>query len=347
MYTSQDRRIHHRNVVVGRFGGAEQLHLSETVSPEPPPGHTRVRVLAAGVGLTDVMARDGDYILQRKTPFTPGYELAGEVVDHGSGTGAAAAALPPGTTVAAALTAMGAYAEYVTVPTWLLVPLPDGLDPVAAAGVPLDHLTAVSVLDTHARVEAGDRVLIQGASGGVGSALSRLGRLRGLRMYGTASAPGSADRLAANGVTFIDYRSQDVEATVRAFEPDGLDAVFDHLGGQSLRTGYRLLGRGGVLVSYAFAGRPGHMVADTVRGAARVTLMGLRPGRRTALTMVPKQIRTDHDWYRTNLRRLLELAARGEIDAAPAATFPLADAAHAHAALESRDISGKIVLTTD
>jgi NADPH:quinone reductase-like Zn-dependent oxidoreductase len=328
-----------RRIVVEQFGGVEELREVETTVAAPPPGHTRVKVLAAGVGFTDLMARSGEYILQRRVPFCPGYELVGEVVDN-SGEGPA-----PGTLVAAVLPRMGAYAEYVVLPDWLLVPLPEGLDPQPAAAVPLDYLTALSLLETHGRVARGDTVLIQGAGGGVGQALAQLGRRSGLRMYGTASAPGSGERLARYGVEFIDYRRQDFETVVREREPHGIQAVFDHIGGANLVKGYRVLAPGGVLVSYAFMGRPGHVIGDTVRGAARVTLMNLRPGRRTALCTVPKQLKANHDWYRAGLTRLLALAGSGGIEPGVTAVYPLAKAADVHAALERREITGKVVLT--
>jgi NADPH2:quinone reductase len=329
-----------RQIVVERFSGVEELREAQTTVPAPPPGHTRVKVLAVGVGFTDLMARAGEYVLQRKLPFCPGYELVGEVHDA-PGDGMA-----PGTLVAAALPKMGAYAEYVVLPNWLLVPLPEGLDPHLAAAVPLDYLTALSVLETHGRVARADTILIQGAGGGVGQALSQLGRRSGLRMYGTASAPGSAERLARYGVEHIDYRREDFEAVVREREPDGIQAVFDHIGGANLAKGYRLLAAGGVLVSYAFVGRPGHMVGDTIRGAAQVKLMNLRPGRRTAVCMVPRELKANHDWYRASLERLLALACSGEIEPSVAAFHPLAQAADVHAALERREITGKVVLTT-
>lgn len=336
--------IRHRRITVDRFGGPEALRVTDGETPPPAPGHTRIRVLAAGVGRTDLMARSGDYILQRRAPFTPGYEFVGEVVDHGDG--AADDAPAPGTIVAAALPAMGAYTEYASVPTWLLIEVPTGMSPHTAASIPLDYLTAISLLDTHARVRTGDTVLIHGASGSVGAALVGLGHARGLRMYGTASVPAAIERLTGEGVTMIDYRRQDFETVIKQQEPAGITAVFDHLGGAGVRKGFRLLGPGGVLVSYAFAGRPGHMVADTVRGAALVTLMGLRPRRRTALCMVPREIRADHAWYRRTMRSLLDSVGRGDIDAPPTTTFPLREAGAAHAALEHREVSGKIVLTT-
>jgi NADPH:quinone reductase-like Zn-dependent oxidoreductase len=89
------------------------------------------------------------------------------------------------------------------------------------------------------------------------------------------------------------------------------------------------------------------MVADTVRGAAWVKLTGLRPGKRTALCMVPREVKSDHGWYRQSLRRLLDLARDGDIRAEVGAVFPLREAAAVHGALERRELTGKVVLTTN
>lgn len=334
-------------IIVRHFGGTDALEVAEVALPAPSPGHARLKVLAIGVSFTDLMARAGDYILQRRVPFTPGYELIAEVVDYCSdGSGPDPEWVTPGARVAATLPHMGAYSGCLVLPSWLLVPVPDGLDSKVAATIPLDYLTATSVLERHGRCSTGDTVLIQGASGSVGEALSQLGRLRGLRMYGTASSAGSQERLARNGVRYIDYRQQDFEAVIREREPGGIQAVFDHIGGENLRKGYQLLAPGGVLVSYAFAGRPGHMVLDTVRGAACLKLKGLLPGKRTALCMVPREVKSDHGWYRRHLRRVLEMARDGDIRAEVGAVFPLREAAAVHGALARREINGKVVLTT-
>ncbi|NED99942.1 quinone oxidoreductase family protein [Phytoactinopolyspora halotolerans] len=339
--------IPNRRIVVERFGDVDELRLVDEVLPAPPSGAVRVKVLAAGVGFTDIMARTGDYLLQRRTPLTPGYELVGEVVDARPGSsGAVPRWAQPGTRVAASLPHMGAYSEYVTMPDWLPVPVPDGLDTIAAASIPLDYLTALSLLETHGHVREGHAILVHGVSGGVGRAVVQLAHRAGVRIYGTASSATAQDMLADAGVRVIDYRRDDFEQVIKREEPHGVQAVFDHIGGDYLRRGLRILAPRGVLVSYAFSGRPGHMVADTIRGALTVTLLGLRPGKRTALCMVPRQIASDHHWYRDSLERLLTMAATGEIEPVVGATFALEKAADAHHALQRREASGKLVLTT-
>jgi NADPH2:quinone reductase len=239
---------------------------------------------------------------------------------------------------------MGGYTEYHTLPADALVAVPADLDTQLAAAVPLDYLTAVSILERHLSARPADTVLIHGATGGVGDALCQLGTRMGLTMYGTASE-NSIARLSRYPVVPINYHS-DVSETVRQHCPTGVRAVFDHLGGASLRSSYRLLAPGGVLVSYAFTGRPGHILADTVRGGLHNKILGLRPGRRTAICTLPSEIKTNPTWYRDCLSRLFDMAVRGEIEPRIGTHYPLTDAANAHTALEQRRVHGKIVLLT-
>lgn len=337
--------IRHQKIVVESFGGPERLRLVEATTAPPRPGFARVRVLAAGVGATDAMARRGEYLLQRRRPFTPGYELIGQIVDHAAPPGQPTPDwLVPGARVAACLPKMGGYTEYRTLPISALVPVPDGLDTVVAAAIPLDYLTAERMITRHARVEPGDAVLIHGATGGVGDALCQLGVRRRLVLHGTAS-PRGIHLLVDYPITPIDYRSTDLSRTLAALLPGGVHAVFDHLGGASIREGYRLLAPGGTLVSYAFTGRPGHTLGDTVRGAVHNHLLGLRPGRRTALCSTPREIQTDRAWYRAALHELLELAHHNKIRPRLGPAYPLADAMRAHQELDRRTTPGKIVLT--
>lgn len=333
-----------RRAIVHQFGPPEVLRTVTHQTPPPGRDQVRLRVLAIGVGFTDLMARAGDYVFQPRPGFAPGYELVAEVIDTGKPE--PDDELPPERLVAVMLPRMGAYADHVVVPRWRAVPLPAGLDPSVAATVPLDFLTAASLLDWHARLTEGDTVLIQGAGGGVGQAVSQLGRRKDLRMYGTASTPGSFAALATYDITPINYRTEDFAEVLRSREPDGIQAVFDHLGGPSIDKAYRVLAPGGVLVSHAFSGRPGRVIRDTVVGGARVLLGGLRPGRRTAICMIAVEIAARRRWYRRTLSSLLDDVQRNELRAHPSATFSLDRVADVHAALERRELTGKVVLTT-
>lgn len=344
--------MRHRAVVVDHFGGPEALRIATVESPPPPAGHARVRVLAASVGATDVVARRGAYVLQRRTPFTPGYDLVGEILDvgpHDVGPGAlpdgAEAWAVPGARVAACLTHMGAHREVVTLPLSALVPVPAGLDTVTAAAVPLDYLTAGSLLTRHARVSPGDTVVVLGATGGVGDAVLQLGALGRLQLVGTASARSIGQLAGRPGVVPVDRDRDDLAAAVRTTAPGGAQAVLDPLVGPDLRAHLALLAPGGTLVGYAIATRPGHLVASAVGGMVRFGVASLAPGRRTAFCSVPREIRADTARYRESLAGLLGHAARGEVRPRVGATVPFEDAATAYDAVEHRSAGGKVVLT--
>jgi NADPH2:quinone reductase len=337
--------IRHNKIVVKHFGGPEALTLITTELPPPGKGYARLKVLAIGTGYTDVVARRGEYLLDHKRPLTPGYELVGEVLDFNEDPSAPKPAwLQPGVRVAVCLPRMGAYTEYISLPFESLVPVPTGMDIYQAAAIPLNYLTALSLLERHGKVKQGDSILIHGASGGVGEAVCQLGKMQELKMYGTASAQ-NASRLEAYSVRLIDYHQDDFEAILRREEPLGLKAVFDSIGGNYLLKSYRLLSRKGVLVSYGFMGRAGKIYVDTLTGALLNMLLGKLPGsKRTAICSVPNEIKTDNAWYRNSLTRLLELTAEHKLTPTIAEVFSLKDASAAHIMMESKAQPGKILL---
>src|SRR5512135_1251729 len=194
----------HTRIVVTRYGGAEELQAIEEECPEPKAGEVRVRVLAAGVSLPDIMAREGIHPETPLVPFTPGWDLVGVVDRLGEG----ASGFEPGQMVAA-MPIHGAYAEFVCLPQGELVPVPSGLDAAEAVSLILNYITAYQMLHRSAKVKPGQRVLFHGASGGVGTALLQLGRLAELQMYGTCSARGAAAVSGLGGIP-IDYQHQNV-----------------------------------------------------------------------------------------------------------------------------------------
>src|SRR5512135_1428371 len=177
--------MRHMRVIVTHYGGPEELRLVEEECPEPKEGEVRVRVLAAGVALPDIMAREGVHPETPPVPFTPGWDLVGVVDRLGDGV----SGIEPGQIVAA-MPISGAYAEFVCLPQGELIPVPYGLDAAEAVSLVLNYITAYQMVHRSAKVKAGQQVLIHGAAGGVGTALLQLGRLAGLDMYGTCSSRG-------------------------------------------------------------------------------------------------------------------------------------------------------------
>ena len=325
--------------------------MVEEERPEPKQGEVRVRVLAAGVGLPDLLMREGVHPETPRLPFTPGWDLVGVVDKLGDGV----SGIEPGQTVAA-LPIFGAYAEYVCLSQTELVPVPAGLDPAEAVSLVLNYITAYQMLHHSAEVMPGQRVLIHGASGGVGSALLQLGRLTGLEMYGTCSSRG-ASAVSALGAVTIDYREQDFIKEIHRLTGDGVDAVFDGIGGTHIWRSRKALRWGGRVVAYGLtaslhegrlaSGRPGrrkrlHGIPIFVLYIAGGVLL---PGRKR---VVPYSIqwlkRFKPEWFNRDLITLFDLLKQGKIKPLIAQRFPLDQARQAHELLGMGGVTGKIVL---
>ena len=184
-----------RKIVVERRGGPEQLQLVEAEIGPPGPGEVQVRVDVTGVAYADTLMREGLYPAV-KIPFTPGADIAGVVEQVGDGVEGVAV----GQRVAAFIQTGGS-AERINLPAKRVVPQPaEGLDQAQVVALILNYLTAYQMMHRMASVHAGDRILVHGAAGGVGTALLQLGKLAGLEMYGTASAR-KHDTVRAHGAT--------------------------------------------------------------------------------------------------------------------------------------------------
>ena len=229
----------HTRIIVTNYGGPDALHVLEEECPEPKRGEVQVRMLAAGVSLPDLMMREGVHPETPPLPFTPGCDLVGVVERLGDGI----AGLEPGQIVAA-LPISGAYAEFVCLPERELVPVPSGLDAAEAVSLVLNYVTAYQMLHRSAKVRRGQRVLIHGAAGGVGSALLQLGLLAGLEMYGTCSSRGASAVSDLGGVP-IDYQHLDFVKEIHRLTSDGVDVAFDGIGGSHIRRSRKALRPGG------------------------------------------------------------------------------------------------------
>jgi NADPH2:quinone reductase len=328
--------------------------MVEEEAPEPKHGEVRVRVLAAGVSLPDVMMREGIHPETPRLPFTPGWDLVGEVDRLGDGV----SGIEPGQLVAA-LPIHGAYAELVCLPERELVPVPAGVDAAEAVSLVLNYITAYQMLHRSARVRPGQRVLIHGAAGGVGSALLQLGRLAGLEMYGTCSAR-NAPAVSDLGGVPIDYEHQDFVAEIHRLTGEGADAVFDGIGGTHIWRSRKALRPGGRVVAYGLTGslRGGRLASRRSGGRHRfraIAIFGvyiagswLLPGRKR---VVPYSIQTlkrlKPAVFRQDLVKLFDLLREHRIKPLIAQRLPLAEAKRAHELLGEGGVTGKIVLVHD
>lgn len=325
--------------------------MVEEECPEPKDGEVRVRVLAAGVCLPDLMMREGVHPETPPLPFTPGWDLIGVVDRLGRGV----FGIEPGQIVAA-LPITGAYAEFVCLPLHELVPVPSGLDPAEAVSLVLNYVTAYQMLHRSARVRAGQRVLIHGAAGGVGSALLQLGRLAGLELYGTCSLQGGSVVSDLGGIP-IDYQHLDFVKEIHRLTSEGVDVVFDSIGGTHIWRSRKALRPGGRVVAYGLtgslcggrlaSGRSGHRHRFRAIAIFGLYIAGgwLLPGRKR---VVPYSIqwlkRLRPALFRQDLIALFDLLLQRKIKPLIAQRLPLAEARQAHELLGIGGITGKIVL---
>jgi NADPH:quinone reductase-like Zn-dependent oxidoreductase len=331
-------------VVVTRHGGPDVLQIVEEDLPEPQAGEVRVKVLAAGISGYDLMFRaSGRLPGTPKVPFTLGEDVVGVVDKLGEGV----STVELGQMVAGATFCLGTgggYTEFICLPTSELVPVPSGLDPAQAVCVVVNYLTAHMAMHTSAKVRSGEQVLVHGAAGGTGTALLDLGALAGLEMYGTASKY-NHELVSALGATPIDYRTEDFVERVRNLAGDGVDVVFDPVGGaRHLWRSNRALRKGGRLVWFGMAATKKGGLRVIPLSLLMVFLLKLIPdGKRAPLA---PDLSKDNAWYRATLAELLDLLAADKINPVVADRIPLTEAVRAHELLERGGYGGKVVLVT-
>jgi NADPH:quinone reductase len=322
----------YKSIVVTQRGGPEVLQIVENELHPPFEEQARIRILATPVCQDDVAIRVGNRPFLKKTPFVPGYTFIG-VVDA---IGEKVTCVKVGDRVAA-LTNYDSHAEAIYWDANGLVPVPESLDPAEAVILILNYLVAYQIIHRVVPAKVGDKVLIIGASGGVGTAFLQLGKLAGLKMYGLAS-PSKHKTLAECGAVPIDYHTQDFVQVLRQAEPGGLDYVFNGMGEEYFERGLAVLRRGGVLVHY---GAP-QSFARFLLLVAKLLLYNLLPNGKSIEGYGTHRLGVDlfkEDW--TALFKLLE---EGKIKPIIAGKYPLLEAAKAYALLESGQVTGNLVL---
>ncbi|WP_063043697.1 NADP-dependent oxidoreductase [Nocardia pseudovaccinii] len=300
------------------IGGPEVLTEVELPVPTPGPGEILVRVRAAGLNPTDWRHRGASGLFLGEPPFVLGWDVSGEVVATGIGV----TLFEPGDAVFGMLPypyGHGAFAEYVVGPARAFAPKPVNLDHIQAAAIPLAALTAWQALVDTAKLQAGQRILIHAAAGGVGHFAVQIAKARGAQVIGTASAANHEFLREIGADETIDYRTTDFAEAV-----GDVDVVLDSIDNENSLRSLRTLRPGGLLVSL----RGG---TDELATAAQD--LGVR-----AVRML---VQDDH----AGMIALAELAESGALRPAVAGVFPFEAAAKAHALGETGRTVGKLVLT--
>jgi putative PIG3 family NAD(P)H quinone oxidoreductase len=320
-------------VEIAQPGGPEVLRLARRPRPRPQAGEVLIQVAAAGVNRPDVLQRQGRYPVPPGASDIPGLEVAGTVVE----TARDVPGWTPGDSVCA-LVAGGGYAEYCVAPAPQCLPVPRGLDLVAAAAIPETFFTVWTNLFDRGHLAPGETVLVHGGSSGIGTAAISLAHAFGARVLVTA---GSTDKCSAcealGALRAINYRQQDFVAAVKQLTGGrGVDLVLDMVGGGYTPRNLDALAVGGRLIQIAFLESPRVEINLAVVMQKRLTLTGS--------TLRPRSVAEKGAIARALRERVWPLLEAGTVRPLIHATFPLGAAAEAHRLMESSAHIGKIVL---
>ena len=324
-------------VEIAAFGPPEGLRLAERPVPQPGDGELLIRVAASGVNRPDVLQRKGNYAPPAGVSDLPGLEVAG-VVESGDAAAMAQAGLRVGDRVCA-LVAGGGYAQWCVAPVAQCLPVPQGLSDVEAASLPETFFTVWSTVFDRGRLQAGEVLLVQGGSSGIGVTAIQLARARGATVIVTAGSDEKCAACLALGAHHaINYKTQDFVAEARRLtDGRGVDVVLDMVAGSNVPREVQCLAEDGRLDIIAVQGGLDAQFNAGLVLRRRLTITGstLRP-RPVAFKGAIAQALREHVW---------PLLASGAVKPVIHATFPAAQAAQAHALMESNQHVGKIVLT--
>jgi NADPH:quinone reductase len=317
--------------VIHENGGPEVLRYEELPDPDCPDGCVVIDTEAISIEGGDLLARASSP--PPSVPHVVGYLAAGTIVEVGAGVEDRAV----GDRVVT-LNMAGSHASKRAVPAISTWPIPDGLDAAPAACVPVAFGTAEECLFTAANLESGQAVLIQAGAGGVGMAAIQLAKQAGATVIATASNDEKLERLREYGLDHgINYATENFTERARELtEGRGVDVILDSVGGQTLVDGIGALAYRGTLVSVGVAGRAGSKIEAMALWAQNNTLRGVYLG---------GAMMAEYPRVHAMIAGLLERVGRGELRVEIDRTFPLAEAAAAHAYIESRQAFGRVVMT--
>ena len=337
-----------KTVQIPHFGDTKVLKLMEQPRPSLTLQGVRIQVRAIGVNFADLMMRMGLYPEAPKTPFVPGYEVAGDVIEVGAGV----KSVVPGDRVLAG-TRFGGYASEIVAPEYHVRRIPKGLTYEQAAGIPVNFLTAWIALQEMGRVRRGDRVLIPSAAGGVGTAAVQIAAQEGAYVVGVVGSSTKKERVLSLGAAEVITQEQwEYEESA----PRGdFQIILDSTGGESIKRSYRRLASGGRLVHFGASS----LVGGPKRSLGRILSFVLN----STFFTTYKLMMDNKGVYGLNMLQLFEEPTPGKSNPIFSAfdevlkrfedgryqvvvgkTFPLEQAGFAHHHLQSRENFGKVIL---
>ena len=320
-----------RAILCKELGPANTLVIDDIPSPEPGKGQVKVRVKAAGLNFPDPLIIEGKYQIKPELPFSPGGEMAGEVLAVGEGV----QRFQAGQRVMG-LTGYGAFAEEILVPENQLIPVPDGMNDHTAAAFSMVYGTSYHALKQRANIQPGETLLVLGASGGVGLAAVELGKAMGATVIAAAS---SAEKLAvakeAGADDLINYADEDLKDALKQRYPKGVDVIYDPVGDKFTEAAIRNMAWNGRLLIVGFAAGDIPKIPANLALLKGCSIIGVFWG---AFTQKEPQTNIQ------NIMELMQLFNQGKINPRISQVFPFEEYEQALAALTSRTAKGKVVL---
>ena len=317
-----------------QLGGPENLAIGESDPPIPGPNEVHIRVRAAGLNFADTLQIAGKYQSKLNPPFIPGMEVAGEIIGLGPEV---TRPLRIGQRVMAFMRGGGAFAEEALVDSEWLVPIPDEMDNIIAAGFPTVYGTSNFALKHRGQLKKGETLLVLGAAGGVGLTAVELGKQMGARVIAAAGGTEKCNVTLGHGADFaIDYKSESIKERVREITDGiGADVVYDAVGGDVFDQAIRAVNWEARMLIIGFASGRIQQVPANLILVKNISVVGVVYGAQTE---------RDPAYGASFVQEAADFFRQGKLKPHTGKVFPLEDATGAMNALLSRDYAGKIIL---
>ncbi|QOR65087.1 zinc-binding dehydrogenase [Cytobacillus suaedae] len=328
-------------VVITQKGNPGVMQVLCEPLPKPKNNEVRIMVLSVGVAFGDILMRRGLYP-SAPPPFVPGYDVIG-IIDY---IGNSVTAFNVGQRVAA-LTILGGYSKYICLDVDKITPVPHGVDTYKASALILNYLTAYQMLYRIAKVKPMDSILVHGASGGVGSAMLDLARGLNLKIYGTATI--NHQKKVSELANFIDYRNEDFVKRILSKEKEGIDFVFDGVGGYNWERSYQVLKKDGMFIGYGMTytlddNKDNQEQEYMQKEWSRILTSGMTSSNhRAEIFSITKMAQENASIIREDLEKLFNLLSENKINPTISSIFPLEKAQNAHEFFE-QGVNGKVLL---
>ncbi|MBK6973667.1 MAG: NADPH:quinone oxidoreductase family protein [Sterolibacteriaceae bacterium] len=324
-----------RAILCHELTGPDALRLEEVPEPRPGPGQVRIQVRACGVNFADSLITRGQYQKQPRPPFSPGFEVSGEVLELGAGVSGIAI----GDRVIA-MTPHGGYAEQVVADISRCVPMPAAMSWEHGAAFPVVFGTSHVALWHRARLRAGETLVVHGASGGVGLTAVAIGKQLGATVIATASGPAKLQVAREHGADhLIDCSSEDLRTRIKELtEGRGADVFYDPVGGELFDASLRSIAFEGRILAIGFASGTVPQIPANHLLVKNVDVIGIN---------WPAYAELNPKVMTASLQTLMQWYLAGAIKPHVSAIYPLAQSAEALDRVVSRKATGKIVITMD